>query len=203
MQPFLDELAAWSARWQDTFGILGAAATTLAVIAVLWIARHEANERKRADERAETAKERALKMQTERAEESRAEREIAQARGVAAWVSRTIPEDQGPGGYTVQRVTEDTWVVANHSPLPIYSVQVRLYWDQIAQHDTIKLPEPIPPGAEHREFYGRRDHVRVFPIAVAFQDAAQLWWIRDRHGVLHRQHDPVSWTLGIAENPDV
>lgn len=106
----------------------------------------------------------------------RAERREGQAIQVSMW--------------TVERndLDEPTGFVRNGSQQPIYSVAVLLGAHAYGGRAFVMSDQVVPPGADAAFFWGKQRLAKVdnTTFSLRFQDAAGLWWYRDRVGGLHR-----------------
>jgi len=193
----MDSLHTWTERWSDLWSMLAAAGTLLAVAVSLWVAVREADGRKRAERRAETAEQERTALQErgdrERAEQAN-ERRLEQARQVIAWVEHhpadpTTPRFDSTG---MRRLSHEHVLRAvNHSTAPVFDVSLRIHWEHTPREVQLVERAVLPAGAslmlplpdEHQESGGQATGF------VIFRDLAGVRRRRWQNGTLNELDD--------------
>lgn len=179
----MDWLLVHVEKWHDTYEVIGAVFTAIAVIVALAVALYENNARQRAERHAREL-ELVAQHERRRAEHrrvieqraARSERRRAQALRVIAW--HEVRPLKSPGGLWLTHV-----VMLNGSTAPIFDVSVHAWADG--------NPDPLPitertvlvPDVEVVAVQPEHEHgtLRVF---CYFRDLAGVFWRRDEDGTL-------------------
>lgn len=198
----LDWLAAYAARWHGAWEIVGALATSAAVIVALLAARHEAHARKRAEVRAEVAEAQRDRERSEADAQRIAEnrrRAVARRREqglrLIAWAERsdlTREELTAGGKLSTAALNARPWKwsvrMVNHSDMPAFDVSAHIA-DQLIELGFLVHRAVLPAGAEV---------VVDLPSALqGLERPVAFLYFRDLPGVLWRR-----WQDGRLEELD-
>jgi hypothetical protein len=188
MQGISSWLLAHTDRWHDTWEIVGALATSAAVLFSLITTLVQSRARARAEEERDVAISRERSIE----DELRRERREAQARGIAIWITE--------GGHDPQTgdSTDDliTIYVKNYTQMPVFNVRGSMF--VAGSPVTVKTEDVLLPGVTLLCYVRPSDAPDAWGGAqgcVQFRDTAGLEWLRFRSGLLQERPTSSATTL--------